>query len=205
LDKSIKIVRISREIELIRRNRKLERRISFIGSNEKSHYYILRKSSADSSPHEDFICDFFIEQMKIIINNKCISYRESSARSLKIQSLVEKYVGKNLSIIEDNPNFTTFHDILDKNCSDNDRDIDLALTNVNFNENYEVYTKANLQIAVNKFMKSHTPNNILHDYVLGFCQTYEDFFVFRKEFTYNYSTAMYFSYILGNSKFIDLY
>ena len=190
-------------MEIIRRNRKLERRISFIGNDEKTYYYLLRKNSIDfdSWQNEDFINDFFIEQMKIIINNKCISYRETSSRNLKIHSLFEKYVGKNFGIIEDNPNFVSFHDILDKHFLDQNKDIDLAFTHANLNEPIEYYSKANLHIPVNKYMKSQTPNDILHNYAIGFCKSYEDFFVFRKEFTYNYSTAMYFSYILGNSKF----
>lgn len=155
---------------------------------------------SDSMQNEDFISDFFVEQLKIVLNNKCFSYRETSARNIKIQTLFERYVGKGLSIIEDNPNFTTFHDILDKGVVDKCLDIDLALTHVNLNENYETYMRGNSQVAINKFMKSHTSNNILHDYVAKFCESYEDFYLFRKEFTYNYSTAMYFSYLVGNSK-----
>ena len=197
----MKIVRVSREIEIIRRNRKLERRVSFVGSNEKSYYYILHKNilESDSIQNEDFICGFFIEQMKIVCNNKIQSHRETSSRNIKIQTLYERYVGRGLSLIEDNPNFTTLHDILDKGLIDKGIDIDLALTHVNLNESYENFIKKNSHVAINVFMKKHTPNSILHDHVAKFCESYEDFYGFRKEFTYYYSTAMYFSYILGNS------
>lgn len=157
---------------------------------------MIKKNNIDTeiTNNEDFIYYFFIDQMRIIMNNKFTSYRESSFRNLKISSLVERYGGKNLALIEDNPNFVTFQDILDQYCIENNKDVDLA-----FEANISSFEKT--QITINKFMKRNTPNDILHNFVLKFCKSYEDFFLFRKEFTYNYATMMYFSYILGNSNF----
>lgn len=136
----------------------------------------------------------------MILNNKFLSFRETSSRNIKIETLFEKYVGRELIISEDNPNFVSFNDILDDGCNEKNLDIDLALTHHNLNESYENYAKKGLQIAVNKFMKNHTSNDILHNYVVNFCKSTEDFFAFRKEFSYNYATAMCFSYFVGNSK-----
>lgn len=166
---------------------------------------MIKKNNVDSeiTNNEDFIYYFFIEQMRIIMNNKFVSYRESSYRNLKINSLVERYGGKNLALIEDNPNFVTFQDILDQYYIENNKDVDLAFE-ANISK-FEHFNKGKPQIAINKYMKENTPNDILHNFVLRFCKTYEDFFLFRKEFTYNYSTMMYFSYILGNSNYIKLF
>lgn len=58
------MVRVSRDLEIIRRNRKLERRVSFISSNEKAFFYVLKRDS-EALSSGNLICEFYIEQFKV--------------------------------------------------------------------------------------------------------------------------------------------
>lgn len=183
----------------------MERRIYFVGSNEKKYYYLLKKNIGDPeiASNEDFIYSFFIEQMRMILNNKFISYRESSYRNLKINSLIERYVGKNLALIEDHPCLTSFQEILDQHFINNGKDIDLALSPEA--QGQLPIGKGNLQPTINKFMKKNSGDEILHRFVIDYVKNYEDFFLFRKEFTYNYSSLMFFNHVLGNSIIFQIF
>ncbi|KAL4497765.1 hypothetical protein ABPG72_000520 [Tetrahymena utriculariae] len=209
------ILSINKSLIIGLSKRKIQKQIVINASNNKQYIYEVFDAKQDGDKCNTFqqnqLKIFAIQQMQDIMNILFSLHKETNIRNMSIknpqkfsimmreQTQTSKVYKKNMQImlVPRAPVLLTFQDIYDQFLS-KDSKLDEDKLNIHLN-NFNLDN----QLEVNQNMKNVVDSSVLYDHIFNKVSDLNDFIYIRKEFTYNYSSAMFFNYFVGQSLKIE--
>ncbi|KAF7725495.1 hypothetical protein EC973_009595 [Apophysomyces ossiformis] len=199
----LRIDRFLPEVEVIRSYGNCYRRLTIRGHDGTLHPFVIQNPSARQFRREERLMQLFR-----ILNRVLERRKESRMRNLSFHLPAIVPLAPNVRMVEDDPSYCTLYDIYEDHCDDMHMHKDDPLvyfvekfkSNVNtkkdiLNQKTELL---NLRMEINDEIASNMiPSNILSKYMLRAMGSYADYWMIRKQFTAQYATATFMTYIFS--------
>ncbi|KAI9495464.1 hypothetical protein BDB00DRAFT_870320 [Zychaea mexicana] len=215
----LRIDRFMPEVEFIRWVGTCSRRLTIRGHDGSLHPFLIQNPAPRQFRREERLMQLFR-----LLNGVLERRKESRMRNLSFHLPVIVPLAPNVRIVQDDPSYYTLHDIYEDYCDDVNMHKDdplafyaeklknnISTINSNSNNNANNSTTTpnkdvvaqktellNLRMEINdEISNSMVPSNILSKYMLRTMGSYTDYYMLRKQFTAQYATATFMTYIFS--------
>ncbi|OLL22884.1 Transcription-associated protein 1 [Neolecta irregularis DAH-3] len=193
----IKILRFLPTLEVVRGNGICYRRLTIRGHDGSQHPFHVQYPAARHCRREERIVQFFR-----ILNSALSSKRESRRRNLQYNLPTAVPLAPHIRIIQDDLSFVSFQGIYEEYCHKTgmhkDDPLKFYTQKVNAFTNEQapqdlIFEKIEILEEIQKSMVS---SSMLTDYVRRTYGHFEDYWLFRKQFCYQYATFTFMCYVM---------
>ncbi|KAG0164843.1 hypothetical protein DFQ30_009322 [Apophysomyces sp. BC1015] len=199
----LRIDRFLPEVEVIRSYGNCYRRLTIRGHDGTLHPFVIQNPSARQFRREERLMQLFR-----ILNSVLERRKESRMRNLSFHLPAIVPLAPNVRMVEDDPSYCTLYDIYEDHCDDMHMHKDDPLVyfvekfKANVNTKKDILNQKtellNLRMEINdEIATSMIPSNILSKYMLRAMGSYADYWMIRKQFTAQYATATFMTYIFS--------
>ncbi|KAI7863236.1 hypothetical protein BDF14DRAFT_1989138 [Spinellus fusiger] len=195
----LRIDRFLPEVEVVRNYGNCYRRLTIRGNDGTLHPFVIQNPAARQFRREERLMQLFR-----ILNSVLERRKESRMRNLSFHLPTIVPLAPNVRMVQDDPSYCTLYDIYEDHCDEVHMHKDDPLVyfvekfknNVNgLNQKTEVL---NLRMEINdEIANTMVPTNILTRYMLNTMDSYTDYWMLRKQFTSQYATATFMTYIFS--------
>ncbi|OAD77362.1 hypothetical protein PHYBLDRAFT_36397 [Phycomyces blakesleeanus NRRL 1555(-)] len=199
----LRIDRFLPEVEVVRNYGNCYRRLTIRGNDGTLHPFVIQNPAARQFRREERLMQLFR-----ILNSVLERRKESRMRNLSFHLPAIVPLAPNVRMVQDDPSYCTLYDIYEDHCDEVHMHKDDPLVyfvekfknNVNtkkdvFNQKTELI---NLRMEINdEIANTMVPPNILSKYMLNTMDSYTDYWMLRKQFTSQYATATFMTYIFS--------
>ena len=167
-----------------------------MGSNYKQYQYLIQnKGHTNNNPTQvDAFTSILNHQIKNIFNIHLNNDKEGFTKNLKFRYTNEFYLNSQLMLMEFRQDSKSLSDLLDEFMLTKglDGDFSLECDLLDFLSN-----TGSLSSHFNK-MDEMVPKNLIKNFVVKNTQTYDEYFLLRKNFITSFGLENFFSYIIAN-------
>ncbi|CAO3646140.1 unnamed protein product [Cunninghamella echinulata] len=199
----LRIDRFSPDVEVIRSYGNCYRRLTIHGHDGSLHPFIIQNPAARQFRREERLMQLFR-----LLNNVLERRSESRVRNLAFHLPAIVPLAPNVRMVQDDPSYYTLHDIYEDYCDTVQMHKDDPMVyfadklKKNIRPVKEVMAQKteliNLRMEISdEIGTSMVPSNILSKYMLREMGSYTDYWMARKQFTAQYATATFMSYIFS--------
>ncbi|KAI7852465.1 hypothetical protein BDC45DRAFT_550494 [Circinella umbellata] len=210
----LRIDRFMPEVEFIRWVGTCSRRLTIRGHDGSLHPFLIQNPAPRHLRREERLMQLFR-----LLNGVLERRKESRMRNLSFHLPVIVPLAPNVRIVQDDPSNCTLHDIYEDYCDDVNMHKDDPLAyyadklknsisssnnpnTTGVGNNKDVMAQKaellNLRMEINDEISNNmVPSNILSKYMLRTMGSYTDYYMLRKQFTAQYATATFMTYIFS--------
>ncbi|ORX57551.1 hypothetical protein DM01DRAFT_1302758 [Hesseltinella vesiculosa] len=199
----LRIDRFLPEVEVIRSYGNCYRRLTIRGHDGSLHPFVVQNPAARQFRREERLMQLFR-----LLNNVLERRSESRVRNLAFHLPAIVPLAPNVRMVQDDPSYYTLHDIYEDHCDTIQMHKDEPMVyfadklKKNIRSGKEIMTQKagilNLRMEINDEIGTNmVPSNILTKYMLREMGSYTDYWMARKQFTSQYATATFMSYIFS--------
>ncbi|KAI8988247.1 hypothetical protein BDF20DRAFT_910766 [Mycotypha africana] len=199
----LRIDRFLPDVEIVRSYGNCYRRLRIRGHDGSIHPFLIQNPVARQFRREERLMQLF-RMLNYILERR----KESRLRNLAFHLPAIVPLAPNVRMIEDDPSYTSLYDIYEDHCDNVQmhKDDPLVYFVEKFKQNISnqkdiVHQKTemiNLRMEINHYISSNmVPSDILSKYLFKTMQSYTDFWMLRKQFTAQYATATFMTYIFS--------
>ncbi|KAI8368238.1 uncharacterized protein BYT42DRAFT_123486 [Radiomyces spectabilis] len=199
----LRIDRFLPEVEVVRSYGNCWRRLKIRGHEGSIHPFVIQNPAARQFRREERLMQLFR-----ILNNVLAKRKESRSRNLAFHLPAIVPLAPNVRMVKDDPSYCTLYDIYEDHCDSVNmhKDDPLVFYMDKIKSNTQVKKDIlnqktellNLKMEINdEIANNMVPSNILSKYMLRTMGSYTDYWMFRKQFTAQYATATFMSYIFS--------
>ncbi|CAO3595980.1 unnamed protein product [Absidia cylindrospora] len=200
----LRIDRFLPDVEVVRSYGNCYRRLTIRGHDGSLHPFVIQNPAARQFRREERLMQLFR-----LLNNVLERRSESRVRNLTFHLPAIVPLAPNVRMVQDDPSYYTLHDIYEDHCDTVQihKDDPMVYFADKLKKNFrsgttEVTNKKieqlNLRMEINdEICSSMVPSNILSKYMLREMGSYTDYWMVRKQFTAQYATATFMTYIFS--------
>ncbi|KAL6949991.1 hypothetical protein ACO0QE_000660 [Hanseniaspora vineae] len=195
----IKIERFLPDVEFVRGSQNCFRCLSIRGDDGSLHTFAVQRPSLRHSRREERIFQLFR-----FFNETLTKNVETRRRNMKFTLPVAVPLSPQVRIMKYNKDFITLHEIYDKYCAkvglDKDAIQDFSSAQLMAAHDKDLPKPDLVAVRVEIFsaiQSTFLPNTVVKDYFTGLFDKFEDFWLFRKQFSFQYASMCFMSYMLS--------
>ncbi|RKP22048.1 hypothetical protein ROZALSC1DRAFT_26560 [Rozella allomycis CSF55] len=193
----IKIKRFEPQIDIIKRHGTCLRRIYIRGHDGSLSPFVIQNPAARHSRREERVLQLFRMFNQLIQRRK-----ETRQRNLSFNMPLIIPLSIHGRIVQDDPFNVSLSDIYNSHCDSISINPDDPLifyrNQINqFNLSKSSPELLNVKLDLFDKIQAFIPDNILSNYFINSCATFDDFWILRKQFTLNYATLTFITYIMS--------
>lgn len=197
----VKLERMLSTVDLIRGFCQSYKRIKILGHNGSVHKFAVQYPSGRQCRREERITQLFK-----ILNGILTHKKETRKRNLQFTLPSAVPFSPHIRIVQDDPNYISMHAIYEDHCRRNGRSRDepLEFAAKKMKAAYDpklpkpdiASTKMEILTAIQATI---VPNTILRDYFERTFENYESYWLFRKQFAYQYAGVTFMTFLMSIS------
>ncbi|KAL6946492.1 hypothetical protein ACO0RG_000645 [Hanseniaspora osmophila] len=195
----IKIERFLPDVEFVRGSQNCFRCLSIRGNDGSLHTFAVQRPSLRHARREERIFQLFR-----FFNETLSKNVETRRRNMKFTLPIAVPLSPQVRIMKYNKDFITLHEIYDKYCAkvglDKDAIQDFSSAQLMAAHDKDLPKPDLVAVRVEIFsaiQSTFLPNTVVKDYFVGLFDKFEDFWLFRKQFSLQYASMCFMSYMLS--------
>lgn len=197
----VKIDRFMPTVDVVRGFGQSYKRIKILGHNGSIHMFAVQYPSGRQCRREERVTQLFK-----ILNGILTHKKESRRRNLQFTLPVAVPFSPHIRIIQDNPQYVSMHAIYEDYCRrmGRSRDEPLEFSAKKMKAAYDPKLPkpdmANIKMEIlNAIQATIVPSTVLRDYFERTYATFQDFWLFRKQFAYQYAGVTFMTFLMSIS------
>ncbi|KAF5100851.1 hypothetical protein D0Z00_001120 [Geotrichum galactomycetum] len=197
----VKIERFLPTVDVVRGFGQSYKRIKILGHNGSLHMFAVQYPSGRQCRREERVTQLFK-----IVNGILTHKKESRRRNLQFTLPVAVPFSPHIRIIQDNPQYVSMHAIYEDYCRrmGRSRDEPLEFSAKKMKAAYDPKLPkpdmANIKMEIlSAIQATIVPSTVLRDYFERTYATFQDFWLFRKQFAYQYAGVTFMTFLMSIS------
>lgn len=194
----VKIARFLPRLDFVRGTHSSYRRLIIRGTDGGLHYFAVQYPSVRHSRREERMSQLFR-----LFNRSLSKNVQTRSRDVEFTLPIAVPLSPQVRIMNDNPAYKTMHQIYDQYCAkknmDPDAIQDFVTEQLNIAHDKALPTPDLTVVKVEIFSSIQSmflPTTVLMDYFMALFNQFEDFWLFRKQFSSHYGAFVFMTYMM---------